>query len=110
MLKTIITDIAPILLAAVGTFLIGLIKAKYSEYVNTDTKKEIAMLTVRYVEQVFKTLHGKDKLDKAKSAFVKMLNEKGIDVTEEEMNMLLEAAVHQINENSGLLTNDIIKE
>lgn len=100
-MKDIIMQIIPIVLATVGTFLIGLIKAKYSQYVNTDTKKEIAMLTVRYVEQVFKTLHGKDKLEKAKSAFVDMLNEKGIEVSEAEINMLLEAAVHQMNERKG---------
>ena len=97
-MKEIIMNIIPIVLATVGTFLIGLIKAKYSQYVNTDTKKEIAMLTVRYVEQVFTALHGKDKLEKAKSAFVDMLNEKGIEVSEAEINMLLEAAVHKMNE------------
>ena len=97
-MKDIIMQIIPIVLATVGTFLIGLIKAKYSQYVNTDTKKEIAMLTVRYVEQVFTALHGKDKLEKAKSTFVDMLNEKGIKVSEAEINMLLEAAVHKMNE------------
>ncbi len=107
-MKDIIMDIIPIVLATVGTFLIGLIKAKYSQYVNTDTKKEIAMLTVRYVEQVFTALHGKDKLDKAKSAFVKMLNDKGIKVTDDEVTMLIEAAVHQMNE-SGANVNDIIR-
>ena len=108
MIKTIITDILPIVLATIGTFLVGIIKAKYSEYVNTDTKKEIAMLTVRYVEQVFKTLHGTEKLDKAKSAFVKMLNDKGIKVTDDEVTMLIESAVHQMNE-SGANINKIIK-
>lgn len=101
MIKTIITDIAPIVIATIGTFLIGIIKAKYSEYVNTDTKREIAMLTVRYVEQVFKTLHGTEKLDKAKASFVSILNEKGIKITDEELTMLLEAAVHKMNENGG---------
>lgn len=100
-MKDIIMQIIPIVLATVGTFLIGLIKAKYSQYVNTDTKKEIAMLTVRYVEQVFTALHGKDKLEKAKSTFVEMLNEKGVEVSEAEVNMLLEAAVHQMNERKG---------
>lgn len=101
-MKDIIMQIIPIVLATVGTFLIGLIKAKYSQYVNTDTKKEIAMITVRYVEQVFTALHGKDKLEKAKSTFVDMLNEKGIKVTESEIDMLLEAAVNQMNERKGV--------
>ena len=97
-MKDVIMNILPIVLGTIGTFILGLIKAKYTEYINTDTKKEIAMLTVRYVEQVFKTLHGEEKLNKAKSAFVKMLNEKGIKISDDEINMLLEAAVHQMNE------------
>ena len=101
-MKEMFMDLLPIVIAAVGTFIIGIIKAKYTEYVNTDTKKELAMLTVRYVEQVFKALHGDEKLNKAKSAFVDMLNEKGIEVSEAEINMLLEAAVHQMNERKGV--------
>ena len=97
-MKEILVQIVPIILAGIGTFLVGIIKAKYTEYVNTDTKKEIAMLTVRYVEQVFKTLHGGDKLKEAKSTLVKMLNEKGIEISEDEVNLLLEAAVHKMNE------------
>lgn len=95
-------EIVPIVLAAIGTFIVGIIKAKYTEYVNTDTKRELAMLTVRYVEQVFKALHGDEKLNKAKSAFIKVLNEKGIKVSEAEINMLLEAAVNQMNERKGV--------
>jgi LL-H family phage holin len=101
-MKDIIMQIIPIVLATIGTFLIGLIKAKYSQYVNTDTKKEIAMITVRYVEQVFTALHGKDKLEKAKSTFVEMLNEKGIKISESEIDMLLEAAVNQMNDKKGV--------
>lgn len=97
-MKEILVQIVPIILAGIGTFLVGIIKAKYTEYVNTDTKKEIAMLTVRYVEQVFKTLHGGDKLKEAKSTLVKILNEKGIEISEDEVNLLLEAAVHKMNE------------
>ena len=100
-MREIIMELIPIVIAAVGTFIIGIIKAKYTEYVNTDTKKELAMLTVRYVEQVFKALHGTEKLDKAKASFVSILNEKGIKITDEELTMLLEAAVHKMNENGG---------
>lgn len=100
-MKDIIMEIVPIVLAAIGTFIVGIIKAKYTEYVNTDTKRELAMLTVRYVEQVFKTLHGTEKLDKAKASFISILNEKGIKITDEELTMLLEAAVHKMNENGG---------
>lgn len=104
-MKEMLMDLLPIVIAAVGTFIVGIIKAKYTEYVNTDTKKELAMLTVRYVEQVFKALHGNEKLNKAKSAFIKVLNERGIEISEDEVNILLEAAVHRMNEGAGSKEN-----
>lgn len=104
-MKEMLMDLLPIVIAAVGTFIVGVIKAKYTEYVNTDTKKELAMLTVRYVEQVFKALHGDEKLNKAKSAFIKVLNERGIEISEDEVNILLEAAVNQMNEDAGSKEN-----
>lgn len=104
-MKEMLMDLLPIVIAAAGTFLIGIIKAKYTEFVNTDTKKELAMLTVRYVEQVFKALHGDEKLNKAKSAFIKVLNERGIEISEDEVNILLEAAVHKMNEDAGSKEN-----
>lgn len=104
-MKEMFMDLLPIVIAAVGTFIIGIIKAKYTEYVNTDTKKELAMLTVRYVEQVFKALHGDEKLNKAKSAFIKVLNERGIEISEDEVNILLESAVHKMNEDAGSKEN-----
>lgn len=100
-MKEMLMDLLPIVIAAVGTFIVGLIKAKYTEYINTDTKKELAILTVRYVEQVFTTLHGKDKLEKAKSAFIKVLNERGIEISESEIDILLEAAVNLMNDKKG---------
>ena len=57
---------------------------------------------------MFTALHGKDKLEKAKSTFVKMLNDKGIKVTDDEVTILIESAVHQMNE-SGADIKDIIK-
>ena len=104
-MKEMLMDLLPIVIAAVGTFIIGIIKTKYTEFVNTDTKKELAMLTVRYVEQVFKALHGNEKLNKAKSAFIKVLNERGIEISEDEVNILLEAAVHKMNEDAGSKEN-----
>ena len=44
-MKEMFMDLLPIVIAAVGTFIIGIIKAKYTEYVNTDTKKELAKIT-----------------------------------------------------------------
>ena len=62
-----------------------------------DTKKEIASLVVKYVEQVWKDLHGEDKLNKALEAFSEMLAEKGITISDLEMRVYLEAALAGFN-------------
>ena len=62
-----------------------------------DTKKEIASLVVKYVEQVWKDLHGEDKLNKALEAFSEMLGEKGITISDLEMRVYLEAALAGFN-------------
>lgn len=79
------------------TVLLAFIRKKYSQYVNTDTKKKLVNDTVYYVEQVFNDLHGKEKLDKAKTTLAKLLAEKGIGFTEEELTVLIESTVNQLN-------------
>lgn len=86
------------------TVLLAFIRKKYNQYVNTDTKKKLVNDVVYYTEQVFKALHGKEKLEKAKSTLVTLLNEKGISFTEEELNVLIESAVNQLNLAQGSLT------
>lgn len=62
-----------------------------------DTKKDVAALVVKYTEQVWKDIHGEEKLEKALEAFSEMLNEKGITISELEMRVLLEAALAGFN-------------
>jgi hypothetical protein len=52
---------------------------------------------VRFTEQVYKALHGQEKLDRAMEAMSQMLEDKGIHITELEMRVLLEAAVAEFN-------------
>ena len=92
------------------TVLLAFIKKKYTQYVNTETKQKIVSDVVYYTEQVFKTLHGKEKLEKAKSTLITMLNDKGINFTEEELNVLIESAVNQLNLAQGSLTSTTTTE
>lgn len=78
---------------------IGLqVKNLYQKYVNDQTKKDVAKTVVQGVEQIYKDLHGEDKLNKALEAASEMLGEKGINITEFEMKMLIEAAVGEFND------------
>ena len=73
-------------------------KNLYQKYVNDQTKKDVAKTVVRGVEQIYKDLHGEEKLNKALEAASEMLGEKGIHITEFEMKMLIEAAVGEFND------------
>ena len=64
---------------------------------NDDTKRAIAHVAVQFVEQVWVTLHGADKLAKALEVAEALLKKKGIDFDAEEMQILIEAAVAEFN-------------
>lgn len=92
------------------TVLLAFIRKKYNQYVNTDTKKKLVNDVVYYTEQVFKALHGKEKLEKAKGTLITLLTEKGIGFTEEELNVLIESAVNQLNLAQGNLVTTLPAE
>lgn len=93
-----------------GTQLIGLImlavlgsiayaaKQIVRTYLNDETKLGIAKTVVRFVEQVWKELHGQDKLQKALEKAEEMLRKKNIPFDADEMMVLIEAAVQEMNE------------
>lgn len=71
---------------------IGLkIKALYEEYINTERKEKVVKTVVNAVEQLYKDLDGAAKLEKAKENIMALLGEKGLTMTELEMEMLIES-------------------
>lgn len=73
-------------------------KATYTEKINSETKKAVAQSTVEYIEQVYKDIHGNEKLTKAIERASAILNEKGITVSETELKTLLESAVYGLSQ------------
>lgn len=73
------------------------IRRLMTQYINTDTKRVLARDVVRAVEQIYKDLHGEDKMAQALNYMADMLAEYGIHITGAEMRMLLEAAVGEFN-------------
>jgi hypothetical protein len=110
MWKQIILEGLQGIIGIVITVLLAFVRKKYSQYVNTETKQKLVNDVVYYTEQVFKTLHGKEKLEKAKSTLITMLNDKGINFTEEELNVLIESAVNQLNLAQGSLISTTTTE
>ena len=73
------------------------IKNLVTKYLNDKTKRAVAKTAVGFVEQVYKDIHGEEKLNEALLAASQMLAEKGIVVTDLELRCLIEAAVGEFN-------------
>ncbi len=101
-IKEIVNAYGAEILGAILTALAGVVglavKNLATKYINTSVKRSVARTVVQGVEQLYKDLHGKEKLDKAMEAAADMLLENGITVTALELRMLIEAAVGEFNQ------------
>lgn len=91
-------------------------KNLYTKYANDKTKKDVVRTVVLGIEQIYKDLHGPEKLSQALHSASEMLAEKGINASELELRMLIEATVAEFNDafNSGkadpAVTEEIVYE
>lgn len=92
-----ILEIIVAILTGVASFIGMKVKKVYEDHVNTKTKKDVVDTTVKYVEQVYKDIHGAEKLEKAKEKALEWLNEKGINISDTELEILIEASVNGFN-------------
>lgn len=101
LIKTFISEYGTQILYMILTAIFGYLgiqaKALADKYINTKVKKDVARTVVQAVEQLYKDLHGEEKLNKALESASVMLAEKGITVSELELKMLIEAAVAEFN-------------
>lgn len=92
------TAILYAVITAIAGYIGIVLKNAVEKYLNTKTKRDVAKSVVQFVNQVYKDIHGEEKLNEAMKAFSEILAEKGISITELEMKVLLEAAVREIND------------
>lgn len=92
--------------SAVLAFMGTRIRAIYEEHINTKEKRQVVKDCVLMVEQVYKDIHGKEKFDKAKESIISILNEKGIAITDLEMDVLIEAAVQELNKTKEVIFDE----
>lgn len=104
LIQSNILEIIITIITGLATYVATRIKGKYEEYVNTETKQKIVKTVVNAVEQLYKDLDGSKKLEKAKENIIALLNEKGITITELEMDMMIEEVVNGFN--NGLKKED----
>jgi LL-H family phage holin len=60
------------------------------------SNKELASIVVNAVEQTYTALHGEEKLNLAKIELVKLAKEKGLKITEKELDLLIESSVKEM--------------
>jgi LL-H family phage holin len=94
------------LLTAVFGFLGAKLKKILENREDENTKEKVVRTCVKAVEQLYKDLDGPEKLQKAKENITAMLSSKGIDISDIEMDMLIEACVAEFNFNFKGGNND----
>lgn len=78
---------------------LGMIAKKlFAKYIDTPIKEAVARSAAAFVEQVWKDIHGKEKLKKALETAETLLKKKGLAFDAEEMEILIEAAVAEFND------------
>ena len=85
------------LVSAVFAFIGTQLKKKYQEKIDTQEKRHAVETCVNAAEMVYKDLKGDEKLAKVKENIVEWLNLKGISISEIELDMMIEAAVTNLN-------------
>lgn len=101
MIKELMTqltsNVIQVVLVLVFTYIGVAFKNINKKYVDTETKSVIVKNCVRCVEQIYTDLHGDKKKEQCEQQIVQLLYEKGITITQHELDVMIEAAVHEMN-------------
>ena len=102
---TVLNQCLDILLPAVASVisvLLGVLAAKiktaYDNKVQDEIVRTIVKSVVEWAQQVYQDCEGPKKLQKALEKASAILNEKGITISDEELNMLIESAVYGLKQ------------
>lgn len=97
MFITYVLPVIAALLTGMAGYIGTQIKKLYEKYVNNKVKQDVVRTCVKAVEQLYHDLGGPEKLKKAQEGVRQMLEEKGIPITELELNLLIESIVSEFN-------------
>lgn len=103
------TTILYSIITAIAGYIGVVLKNLYQKYINDQTKQNVAKTCVQAVEQIYKDLHGEDKLNKALESASEMLESKGITVSDIELRVLIEAAVGEFNDAFGKTSTESVE-
>ena len=99
-------------IASVVAILFGVLGSKikqvYTERTQNETVKVVVDNVVKWVQQIYYELEGPEKLQKALTEASTILNEKGITISETELDMMIESAVYGLKQ--GMTTETVLVE
>ena len=90
-----ISQIILVILLALAGFIGVQAKNLYRKYINTEIKQAVVKDAVLFVEQVYRDIHGEEKLRAAMERASEVLAEYGITISETELVTMIEAAVKE---------------
>ena len=105
----IISAVIALISALVSAFLIPWLKTKIDAD-KLQTLRTYVEIGVKAAEQLYHDLGGPEKLKKAQEGVRQMLEEKGIPISELEMNLLIESAVAEFNYGLGGKKREAVPE
>ena len=91
-------ELAIVILGAIFTCIGAGIRKAINNVCDTKVKREIALVAVTAVEQMYKHLDGEEKFMEAVKYITTTLDAKGITIDREEGIFLIESAVHEMNQ------------
>ena len=104
MIESIQAEIINLLMAIIVAC-VGAVTRKVVKFLNEKTiisklesNREIVRIVVDAIEQVYIELDGEQKFNIAKQEVIKIMNEKGIKITDLEINSLIESVVKEMND------------
>ena len=97
MLSTYVLPVFAAALTALAGFLGTQLKQLYRRWVDDRTKEAVVRTCVKAVEQLYHDVGGPEKLAKAQEGIRQMLEEKGIAISQLEMNLLIESVVSEFH-------------
>ena len=92
-----LAQIVLVIFLAIAAYLGKQARDLYRKYVTTEIKQSVCRTVVRFVEQVYTDLHGKEKLEAAMKRASLILADYGIQISDQELISIIEAAVNEFN-------------
>lgn len=95
-LQPVIINGAVVILTTITSYIGIKIKSFIEEKINSEIKKKVVETTCQYINQLYSELDGSEKFQKAKENIIQQLNEKGISISELELDILIESTVNSL--------------